>query len=266
MTQSQFCSSHFWSHVSTRTQAWMAVQIIAVITGGLYLDIKLGWLGQHLATFWALAVWSWLFWLGGRTERALLILATVISGMGEIFLSLVWGLYDYQFSNVPLFVPPGHALLMTLGILVARHIDVRFVWLTIALGAKWAIYVWWTDMDRFGVVLFGMFCICAAFGRARVLYACMFVVALIMELYGTWLGNWFWHSQAPWLQLSSTNPPFSAGAFYCVLDLIVLSLIPLVSRFLPAPSIQLAAQPATQTSDAVSNNHASRQIDATIGK
>ena len=50
----------------------------------------------------------------------MLVLCTLIAGFGEIILSLVWGLYDYQFSNLPLFVPPGHALLMTLGLITSR--------------------------------------------------------------------------------------------------------------------------------------------------
>lgn len=203
----------------------MAFHIVAVITGGLLLDIKLGWTGQHLATLWTLAVWAWLYFQGRREERLMLILATVISGIGEIFLSLVWGLYDYQFHNVPVFVPPGHALLMTLGVLAARYVKLPLVWIATLVGVKWAFFVFFTNLDRFGVVLFGMFVLCVFFNRARALYATMFVLALIMELYGTALGNWTWAPVAPWLNLSAMNPPFAAGAFYCVLDLLVLAAI-----------------------------------------
>jgi hypothetical protein len=40
------------------------------------------------------------------------------------------------------------------------------------------------------------------------LYAAMFVLALAMELYGTWLGNWKWRALAPWLGLlgGRSNP------------------------------------------------------------
>jgi hypothetical protein len=53
----------------------------------------------------------------------------------------------------------------------------------------------------------------------------MVVLALTMELYGTALGNWRWAASAPGLGLSQFNPPFSAGAFYGVLDLIVLNAL-----------------------------------------
>ena len=49
----------------------------------------------------------------------------------------------------------------------------------------------------------------------------MLVVALLAELYGTWLGSWTWHHNVPYIGLSSNNPPLAAGAFYCVLDVLV---------------------------------------------
>jgi hypothetical protein len=51
-----------------------------------------------------------------------------------------------------------------------------------------------------------------------------------MEMYGTALGNWRWRALAPGLGLTQFNPPFSAGAFYCLLDLLVLAAL----RALPA--------------------------------
>lgn len=216
-----------WTHISRRTSHWLMLHIVAVISVGLLLDIRYGWTGQHIATVWTIAVWAWLYRLGDRDERHILIIATVVSGIGEVFLSLIWGLYDYQFHNVPLFVPPGHALLMTLGLLVSRHITPPLVLAITLAAALWGGYVWTNDFDRFGAFLFGMYAACIAFARgpARALYATMFVLALAMELYGTALGNWVWHSPAPWIHLSAANPPFSAGAFYCVLDLLVLWIL-----------------------------------------
>jgi hypothetical protein len=215
--------------LSPRLQAWMAFHIVTVITVGLWLDANFGWTGQHIATIWAFAVWAWLYRLGGRIERYTLIFATVLSGLGEVFLSLVWGVYDYQFHNVPLFVPPGHALLMTLGLLIAMRIPppraAIYVWLITLAALSWGVAAWIGNTDRFGVMLFMLYLGCITFGRQKTLYATMFILALIMELYGTALGNWFWVSPAPWVHLSAANPPFSAGAFYCALDLLVLALL-----------------------------------------
>ena len=58
---------------------------------------------------------------------------------------------------------------------------------------------------------------------SRKLYATMFVLSLAMELYGTWIGNWAWADRVPLLGLTMQNPPVASGAFYCVLDLLVLT-------------------------------------------
>jgi hypothetical protein len=206
----------------------IAFNIIAVICGGLVLDATFGWNGQIAAIIWTFGVFAWLWRRGGPVERRVLILCTLIAGAGELVLSLVWGLYDYQFHNIPLFVPPGHALLMTLGLVVSARLPARGVALITAGAALWAVYAWWAGFDRFGVVLFGIYLVCVSTSRsrsARRLYATMFVLALAMELYGTALGNWAWRAEPPGIALSQANPPFSAGAFYCLLDLLVLAAL-----------------------------------------
>ena len=55
------------------------------------------------------------------------------------------------------------------------------------------------------------------------LYATMFVISLLMELYGTWIGTWVWVPEVPGLPLSSANPPLCVGGLYCVLDLLVVN-------------------------------------------
>ena len=75
------------------------------------------------------------------------------------------------------------------------------------------------------------------------LYATMFVLALAMELYGTALGNWTWVPTTPGLGITAANPPFSAGALYCLLDLLVLGAIRLWASHntTAAPSASSAA-------------------------
>jgi hypothetical protein len=214
-----------WQDASVRSRIFVALNIIAVIAGGLAIDAAFKWPGQIIAVMWTFIVWAWLYKIAGIDERRVLILATAIAVAGEIFLSQVWGLYDYQFYNVPFFVPPGHALLLTLGILVSRHVNIRAAWTIAAISGAWAVYTWIVGVDRFGAVLCAMFIVCMLTGRAKSRYATMFVLALIMELYGTALGNWTWRVDAPWLDLSAANPPFSAGAFYALLDFLVLSAL-----------------------------------------
>lgn len=223
-----------WQHAPR----WAALHIGFVITGGLAIDAIFGWTGQWVAVFWTFCVWAWLYKSGGTEERRVLILCTVIAGTGEVILSLVWGLYDYQFLNVPLFVPPGHALLMTLGLIISqkmlKHKEGRAFQAIFPWGAFiYAGFAWTVGFDQFGALLFCVFGICMIFSRARMLYATMFVIALAMELYGTALGNWRWIDTTPWLNISAANPPFSAGALYCLLDLLVLGALNLWAHISP---------------------------------
>jgi hypothetical protein len=63
----------------------------------------------------------------------------------------------------------------------------------------------------------------------------MFTLALAMELYGTALGNWTWRPVVPGLGIGAANPPFAAGAFYALLDLLVLAAVSALARSVADP-------------------------------
>lgn len=210
-------------------------QIVAVLAGSLALDARFGWPGQIAADVWAGAVFAWLLLRGGAGEKRVLLCCTAIAALGEAFLSLVWGLYHYQFHNIPLFVPPGHALLMTLGMLVARRVPRWTIWLVPTAALPCVAAGWWQGWDTSGPVLFLFFLACVVGGKAKQLYASMFVLSLLLELYGTWLGNWTWGAVVPWVGLTSNSPPACSGAFYCLLDLLVLGAMSLWTGASAAP-------------------------------
>jgi hypothetical protein len=199
--------------------------IIFLLAIGLFIDQKFELWGQTTAN---LLIWLFFFKLfsdGNRSERISLIYCLIYATAGEIFLSLVWGLYEYRLHNIPLFVPPGHALLFTLGIYFAPKAPNWITWAVPALTAPYMILAIVSGFDTMGGILFLTFLICLYFGEAKKLYATMFILSLILEIYGTWLGNWTWAYDVPWLELTSTNPPACAGAFYCILDLLIVSTV-----------------------------------------
>ncbi len=208
----------------TRPDTPRALVLVAVIAGGLALDQHLPW-GQPVVdvVVWALFL-RWL-WSADRAGRVVLVACVAFATLGECLLSLAWGLYDYRLGSVPWFVPPGHALLLMLGMLVAARLPDRVTWLVPLAAAPLVAWQAVTGVDRLGLSLFALLLVAMWRGRARKLYAVMFVLALAMELYGTWLGNWRWRPTAPWLGWSTTNPPLTAGAFYCVLDVLVMATL-----------------------------------------
>lgn len=202
-----------------------AAPIAAVIALGLALDQHVALWGQALtsAAVWALLL-AWLRQADGGGRLALAACVAYATA-GEIALCLVWGLYQYRLGNLPLFVPPGHALLFVLGAILAARLRDWIVWFVPLAATPFVALLALTGSDQLGVLLHALFLLCLLLGRAKKLYAVMYVLALAMEVYGTALGNWHWQPVTPWLGLATVNPPLAAGAFYCVLDLLVVATV-----------------------------------------
>ena len=196
--------------------------IVATIAGGLLLDQHWVPHGQWAVNAIAWGVLATLWWRSSDKQRPALLACLLFATAGEVFLSLVWGLYEYRLGNIPLFVPPGHVLLFYLGTRLALRMPEGGTWWIAAAALPVVALFAWTGRDTLGPLLYAFFLACIWVSPARKLYAVMFVLSLVMELYGTWLGNWTWAREVPWWGLATDNPPLAAGTFYCLLDFLVV--------------------------------------------
>ena len=212
--------------------------LVATLAGGLAADVWTDIVGQTIVS---VGVWVVLFYLLDRVEselRCALMVCLVIATAGELFLSLVWGLYTYRLGNIPMFVPPGHVLLLLLGFSLARHMSEAAAHAIIGSAGIYSLAAAAAGVDTLGLALFLVLALTSlAMPTQRRLYASTFVLSLALELYGTWLGNWTWAREVPGMPLAlvTTNPPGAAGAFYCALDALVaaasLLLMPRLSAW-----------------------------------
>jgi hypothetical protein len=228
--------------LTARAPLMLTLSIVATIAFGLLLDQHGGRYGQHLVDVF---VWLLLLFILARSrprEQFALVACVVFATLGEIFLSIVWGLYSYRLDNIPLFVPPGHALLYLLGGQLAPLLTKRLLWSVPALAAPFVVALAVMDADMLGLPLLALLVACMLFGPAARLYAVMFLLALAMEVYGTWLGNWTWSPLVPWFGWPTLNPPLAAGAFYCVLDLLVTLTLRAFARRPAAMALPLAVR------------------------
>jgi hypothetical protein len=222
-------SSRVW-----RSPNGKLVVVIAALLMTAVADVYGGLMGQMVASVvvwilalglmratasdWRLALWACMIW----------------ATFGEIVLSLVWGLYSYRLGNIPFFVPPGHVLLFYLGLVLAPRVP-RLLVIGVGLCAfGYAVFAWATGTDTLSIALILLFSLCMIRQKDRQLYALMFVIALLVELYGTWIGSWVWHGDVPWISLTAANPPIAAGVFYCVLDALVGLTVQRLTKKLPA--------------------------------
>jgi hypothetical protein len=163
-------------------------------------------------------------WSRASRARARAAACLLFATAGEVFLSLVWGLYDYRLGNIPLFVPPGHVLLFFLGTQIARTIPDAARW-AIALLAAPLVAALRMERPRHAgpPALRAVLPLPGGVARAQALRDDVRAVARdgALRHVDRQLGV---VARGPWLGLRSDNPPLAAGAFYCVLDLLVVSV------------------------------------------
>jgi hypothetical protein len=207
----------------------------------LYVDTQIQTLTQQYAL--GLLTFAFLFVatrFSPRTERRQVWLMVAIATCVELFLSLVWGLYQYRWGNVPLFVPPGHGLLYLFALratrtplMLDRGSTVKH--LALACATLWAVGgltvapLFLGGVDVFGALFLPIFVVLMRRPRALV-YAATFFIAVELELVGTGFGNWAWAAAAPVINLPAGNPPSVIAGGYCVLDAVVSK----AASFLPA--------------------------------
>jgi hypothetical protein len=203
----------------------LTAALVATIFGGILMDVTGYWWGQATASLWAWLVYLFLVVSTPATERKKLLICLTIATMGELFLGFVWGLYRYRLHNLPLFIPPGHAVVYTAGQRINRAMP---VWLPQAVGAvmmPFAIAGLICGYDTQAPLWFAVFLFCLMVGPDRGFVATMFVFALVIETYGTRLGAWQYMPRDRWFGLTTvTTPPLWAGTYYCALDILVIRI------------------------------------------
>ena len=210
---------------------------IVVLALGLWADVHTELPGQL-----AIGAAVWALFLGliaplPAPERRLYLACVAIATAGELFLSLAWGLYTYRLGNVPLFVPPGHALMLMLGLSLAQRMPEKAAIAILGGAGAYTLLAAATGLDTLALPLYLMLAVSVLSLPAQArLFASSFVLTLTLELYGTALGNWAWHREVPWVGLVTTNPPAIAGAFYCTLHALVFGFMLLFGKR-PAPAM-----------------------------
>src|SRR4051812_19424808 len=112
----------------------MNALIVATIAGGLLVDQLWVSHGQDAASLLVWLVFAVLWMRGSPRQRLAFLACLAFATAGEVFLSLVWGLYEYRLGNIPLFVPPGHVLLFFLGTQIAARLRPNAEWWIAAIA------------------------------------------------------------------------------------------------------------------------------------
>ncbi|MEA2339635.1 MAG: hypothetical protein QOE82_3642 [Thermoanaerobaculia bacterium] len=186
-------------------------------------------LPQQLALGSATALFLWYFARSSDVPLRQIVTCIIVATIGEVVLSIGWGLYSYRHAVIPLYVPPGHGLFYTLAAETARQQAVRIRgamitrWALIA-GSVIAVASLGVKHDVWGVLWWLGALVLIRFSQNRLLLSACFVYTIILEWVGTAIGNWRWAAEVPFLGLHSANPPSGVGILYILLDLIVVGI------------------------------------------
>lgn len=186
-------------------------------------------LAQQLALGCATALFLWYFARSSEVRPRQILCCIVVATIGEVVLSIGWGLYAYRHALIPFYVPPGHGLFYTLAAETARQQAIRLHTARITGGVLLggttiAVLSLVLRHDVWGL-LWWMAAVALIFvSRNRLLLSACFVYTIILEWMGTAIGNWQWAAEVPFLKLHCANPPAGVGILYILLDLIVVAI------------------------------------------
>ena len=187
--------------------------------------------GQAWADGLAIAYFALLLWALTPQQRLMALVFVPFSAIGEGIFSLLFGLYRYRLGMVPLYVPFGHAILFSMGLLMSELPVIRdrkeqlrpiFTALYIAAFGIAIIILQDTLSAIFGLVFLWVL----RRKGYQPLYFLMGLFVLYVELVGTHWGCWAW-APHPFNQswLHATNPPVGAFACYVLADLGVMKIV-----------------------------------------
>jgi hypothetical protein len=167
-------------------------------------------------------------------------LCVPIATLFEVFGSLIWRGYTYELENIPLYVPPGHALVYVFGITAAglplvRSHGRRLRRLVMLLATGWVVAgltvlpLFTGRLDVQGAVVWPLLAWCVLRSGKGDMFAAIWLAVATIEIAGTLAGAWVWTASAPWTHLPSGNPPSAIAAGYAVIDGSVALLAPLLA-------------------------------------
>ncbi len=181
---------------------------------------------QTVTNIFMLIAFFWLYQRSVKRTRELMIYAVIIGFLGEYLFSIVLDMYTYRLSNLPFYIPFGHAAvyartyMFSKASIVQKHgkTITRIMSVIIFLFALFYLIVF---NDVFGFVMtIAVFLMLIKRPKDRLFFLTMYIVVAVLEIGGTAYAAWSWPDSAFGIfpLLKSHNPPSGISLFYFLLD------------------------------------------------
>jgi len=207
------------------------ILLMLFIAGGLFFDssyfIEVDKGGQMYANIAMLLVFFGLFFRATKRSKELMLYALAIGIAGECLFSLGFDMYEYRLKNVPIYVPPGHAIIYIVTVYFCREKYVKIYRNQLEWGFGIFIFLYSFCYLIFAADIFGFVLTLLTLYRLknrpkeRLFFYTMYIVVAFLEIIGTSYHCWKWPDTAFGIFdiLKSANPPSGISFFYFGLDL-----------------------------------------------
>ncbi|MBL4569105.1 MAG: hypothetical protein JKY69_05470 [Flavobacteriaceae bacterium] len=182
---------------------------------------------QYLATIGMLIGFAVLYLRAAARIRELMLYAVIVGFLGEHLFSIGLGMYTYRLGNVPIYIPPGHAIVYIAAVYFCKKSIIKVyrkqlekLFIVFVLGYSLLFLIFANDVFGFGMTVLVLFSLRNR-PRERLFFLTMYIVVVFLEIVGTNYQCWAWPDTAfgTFSFIKSANPPSGISLFYFLLDL-----------------------------------------------
>lgn len=201
----------------------LALWIDSVLFAQNYFD------GRQLTNVLAILYFGFFFFSAQSYLRKLMFCMVFLSYIGELLFCKLLGMYAYRTSDIPLYVPFGHAIVYASGFVVAETTffvkqDQFLKKIFLVSFALLFLLVGIVLNDVFSLVFGAFFFILMKRKKGQIVYYAIALCVIFIELVGTYFKCWTWVPKT-FNFIPAVNPPMGAVFFYAGGDVILVKIV-----------------------------------------
>jgi len=181
---------------------------------------------QWFANLLSILIYLWVYRQVTTPVRRMMLYGLPFALIGELFFSIVLGMYTYRLESVPLYVPFGHCVVYAAAYYLVKE-PIFQQQKNVMVGVLYPLMILYSSAwlfladDRFGFLCL-LLILWILYRRpvAAPFFLVMYFVVVFVELLGTWYQCWHW--PPIWFglfeQVTSANPPSAISVVYYGFD------------------------------------------------
>lgn len=182
---------------------------------------------QYLTNIITLIAFIWIYVKVSVKIKKLMLYGLVLAFLGEVFFSLVLGMYTYRLENLPLYVPLGHSIIYAGVFYISKEpvlkkhkeLVIKILYISMIIySTAWLVFA--NDVFGFLCMLVIVYLLNKK-PHTKLFFLIMFFMIVYLELLGTYFDCWYWPQI--WFDkisfISSANPPSGISVFYFGFDI-----------------------------------------------